>query len=158
MAKATKTPKYRIYELEKELNQDSAAIIEFLKKHKVRVANRFSAVDEETYNFLKENFARRAKPAKEQAQTSTDKSAATPANATTTKPEKSAKSKFDSKHVKPKYDSKPKTVKPTPQPVEKTVEPKIETVTPKVEEPPKVEPKVESKIESKVESKVEPVI
>ena len=62
MSKTTKTPKYRIVELAKEFNQDSQFLVDFLKKRKIKVANRFSAVDEEAYNILKENFARR-KPA-----------------------------------------------------------------------------------------------
>ena len=62
MSKTTKTPKYRIFELAKEFNQDSQFLVDFLKKRKIKVANRFSAVDEEAYTLLKENFARR-KPA-----------------------------------------------------------------------------------------------
>ena len=62
MSKTSKTPKYRIFELEKEFNQSSQAIIEFLKKRKIKVANRFSGIDEDTYNILKESMPRRSKP------------------------------------------------------------------------------------------------
>ena len=157
MAKTTKTPKYRIYELEKELNQDSQSIIEFLKKHKVRVANRFSAVGEEAYALLKETFARRPKPATEQTSSSAETKPATkttPATSTPAKPEKPAKSKFDTKHTKPKYDSKPKPVRPAAtKPEEKIVAPKIETTPAKPEEPPKVEEKVERTPEPSAETK-----
>ena len=62
MSKTTNTTKYRIFELEKEFNQSSQTIIEFLKKRKVKVANRFSAIGEEVYAILKESLPRRTKP------------------------------------------------------------------------------------------------
>lgn len=64
MSKTTKTPRYRIVELAKEFNQDSQFLVDFLKKNKIKVANRFSAVGEDVYALLKEKFARR-KPAPE---------------------------------------------------------------------------------------------
>ena len=66
MSKASKTPKYRIFELEKEFNQSSQTIIEFLKKHKIKVTNRFSGIDEDAYKVLKESLPRRSKPIEEQ--------------------------------------------------------------------------------------------
>ena len=160
MAKAPKTPKYRIFELAKELNQESQSIIDFLKKHKVKVANRFSAVGEEIYNLLKENFSRRPKPATE---TSSDvkaeiktESATKPSTATATvktdaKPNRN--SKFDSKHVKPKYESKAKVnarltdAKQTA--TSSNVKPVENAPIKKVEEPVKVDTKVDTKIDAK---------
>ena len=66
MSKASKTPKYRIFELEKEFNQSSQTIIDFLKKHKIKVANRFSGIDEDAYAILKESLPRRSKPIEQQ--------------------------------------------------------------------------------------------
>ena len=105
MAKAPKTPKYRIYELAKEFNQESQSIIDFLKKHKIKVANRFSAVGEEIYSLLKESFPRRPKPAEEvktepktESPQVAEKSQAQPK--TESKPAKSGK--FDNR--KPRYE------------------------------------------------------
>ena len=61
----TPTKKYRIFELEKEFNQSGQTIIEFLKKRKIKVANRFSAIDEEAYAILQESLPRRSKPIEE---------------------------------------------------------------------------------------------
>ena len=72
MPKASK-PKYRIFELEKEFSQESKVIIDFLKKRKIKVANRFSAVDEDTYAILKEAFARRKPPAPKPADNTANK-------------------------------------------------------------------------------------
>ena len=140
MAKTPKTPKYRIYELAKELNQESQSIIDFLKKRKVKVANRFSAVGEEVYNILKETFSRRPKPAAEPAEPkvepSPQKAPVQPAKAEV-KPPRNAK--FDNKHGKPKYEHKPKIDR---QPV-----PKVEDIQLAVKsEPPKPAPKVEVKL------------
>ena len=55
----SKQTKYRIFELSKEFKKDSKVIIELLKKHKIKVANHFSAIDETAYQILKEAFARR---------------------------------------------------------------------------------------------------
>ena len=48
--------KYRIFELEKEFNLPSSTIINFLKQLKINVANRFSAVGEDAYKLLQDNF------------------------------------------------------------------------------------------------------
>ncbi|MBR5913436.1 MAG: translation initiation factor IF-2 [Selenomonadaceae bacterium] len=142
MAKAPKTPKYRIFELAKELNQESQSIIDFLKKHKVKVANRFSAVGEEIYNLLNESFSRRPKPAAENTaevkteqqpvkaeQKADEKVTAQPK--TETKPSKAGKS--DSKNVKPKSDAKPKVVAKAEdvKPVEVKSAVKVEAPAPK---------------------------
>ncbi len=192
MAKAPKTPKYRIFELAKELNQESQAIIDFLKKHKVKVANRFSAVGEEIYNMLKESFSRRPKATAEtssdtksedKVDTKTDSKGATVATKTEIKQTKS--NKFDSKHVKPKYepktkiavkpaDTKSNDVKPVDtKPAVKVEEPQVtaktdtkvavkpsKTESAKVADKPAIKvdkpaPKVETKVTSKVDVKVD---
>lgn len=48
--------KYRIFELAKEFNRDSQFLVNFLKKRKIKVANRFSSVDEDVYQMLIEKF------------------------------------------------------------------------------------------------------
>ena len=161
MAKAPKTPKYRIFELAKELNQESQAIIDFLKKHKVKVANRFSAVGEEIYNMLKESFSRRPKATAEtssdtksedKTDTKNESKDATVAAKTEIKQTKS--NKFDSKHVKPKYEPKPKVaVKPTDT-KSNDVKPVDTKPAVKVEEP-KVTAKTDTKIDVKP-AKTEP--
>ena len=164
MAKAPKTPKYRIFELAKELNQENQSIIDFLKKRKVKVANRFSAVGEEIYNLLKETFSRRPKATTEnqgepkaeikaetkvenKVETKTEAEKVTAKPKTETKPQK-PNSKFDSKHARPRYESKPKPARPAEVKAEEIKPAKVET--PKVE-PAKVEaPKVASvKVETK---------
>ena len=154
MAKAPKAPKYRIFELAKELDQESQSIIDFLKKRKVKVANRFSAVEEDVYNLIKENFARRPK-ANVDAQPE-------PKTETQTQPKAEVKppktGKFDSRHAKPKYESKPKVAaKPAEVKPAAKVETKPVEVKPaaKVETPPKVEPKVAAKVAAKVDAKVD---
>ena len=62
MSKTTSTAKYRIFELEKEFNQSSQTIIDFLKKRKIKVTNRFSAIDEDAYAILQESLPKRNKP------------------------------------------------------------------------------------------------
>ncbi|MBQ7199124.1 MAG: translation initiation factor IF-2 [Selenomonadaceae bacterium] len=156
MAKAPKTPKYRIFELAKELNQESQSIIDFLKKHKVKVANRFSAVGEEIYNLLKENFSRRPKPATEtssdaKAETKTESATKTSTATVKTDAKPNKNSKFDSKHVKPKYESKAKVNARTAdaKPATSNVKPVETAPVKKVEEPPKVDAKVDAKIDTK---------
>ena len=144
MAKAPKTPKYRIFELAKELNQESQSIIDFLKKRKVKVANRFSAVGEEVYNVLKETFSRRPRPAAEQTETKVESKVETKVEKPAAQPEKAEvkpprNAKFDNKHGKPKYESKPK--------VESKSVPKVEDIRLAVKsEPAKPAPKVEVKL------------
>lgn len=157
MSKTTKTPKYRIFELAKEFNQDSQFLVDFLKKRKIKVANRFSAVEEDAYNLLKENFARRKPAAVETPKVETPK-AATPkvetpkVDAPKTETPKSEKPVQKNNRParnfndKPRTDFKPKTaetprkseVKPAPKvetpKVEKTVQ-KSEKPIPKVEKP-----------------------
>ena len=166
MAKAPKTPKYRIFELAKELNQESQSIIDFLKKRKVKVANRFSAVGEEIYNLLKESFSRRPKPAEENQPA--QKTESQVADKVPTQPKAETKpsktGKFDNKH-KPKYekekpkvaakvdDVKPvaKVAEPAPKVEAKVDKPKPEKVAPKIDVKPdkpkqdKPAPKVEDK-------------
>ena len=82
MSKTPKTTKYRIFELAKEFNQDSQFLLDFLKKRKIKVANRFSAVDEEVYAMLKETLPRRKATVETPTESKTEsalKSAATPA-------------------------------------------------------------------------------
>ena len=82
MSKTPKTTKYRIFELAKEFNQDSQFLLDFLKKRKIKVANRFSAVDEEVYAMLKESLPRRKATVETPTESKTEsapKTAATPA-------------------------------------------------------------------------------
>ena len=51
----------RIYELAKEFARDDKEIIEFLTAQGIRVANRLSAVSEDTYNMLKAKFTEEPK-------------------------------------------------------------------------------------------------
>ncbi len=166
MSKTTKTPKYRIFELAKEFNQDSQFLVDFLKKRKIKVANRFSAVDEEAYNLLKENFARR-KPAPEPVKAEpakTEPAKVEPQQKTTSKNNRPARNFGD----KPRGDFKPKTAdsvrKPEVKPVSKSEIPKTEkpvskSETPKTEKPiSKVEkpadaPKFEEKVKAREENK-----
>lgn len=53
--------KYRIFELAKELNQDSKLLVDFLKKNKIKVANHFSAIGEEACQLIKTNFTKKEK-------------------------------------------------------------------------------------------------
>ena len=72
----SKTQKYRIVEIAKELNQDSKLLVDFLKKNKIKVANHFSAITEEAYELIKSNFPKRPpKPTEskpERSETKTD--------------------------------------------------------------------------------------
>ncbi len=148
MSKTSKTPKYRIFELEKEFNQSSQSIIDFLKKRKVKVANRFSAVGEEVYAVLKENFARR-KPVAETRQPETKEE--TPA-------EKPAPKSVDAKQTKPvpKVDAKPGKPKPETKPKietkpksENKPEPSANKPAVKTEQKPKISNKPAQKVEAK---------
>ena len=51
----------RIYELAKEFARDDKEIIEYLTAQGIRVANRLSAVSEDTYNLLKKKFTEQPK-------------------------------------------------------------------------------------------------
>ena len=51
----------RIYELAKEFVRDEKEIIEFLTAQGIRVANRLSAVNEDTYNLIKAKFTEQPK-------------------------------------------------------------------------------------------------
>ena len=138
MSKTSKTPKYRIFELEKEFNQSSQAIIEFLKKRKIKVANRFSGIDEETYAILKESMPRRSKPIVEQ----------TVENKTEDKP----KVKPDNQDRK--FNSRRRSSNRTDT-QEKIAEP-VKTVEKKSEPIEKVQPKIEKPVAKPVEKKTEP--
>lgn len=144
MSKTSKTPKYRIFELEKEFNQSSQAIIEFLKKRKIKVANRFSGIDEETYNILKESMPHRSKPVAEPV-TETK-----PETKTEDKPKTKTggqNRKFDNRrraNVRAVSDTQDK-----PAEAAKPAEIKSEAVE-------KVQPKVEKPVARPVEKKSEP--
>ena len=51
----------RIYEIAKELARDEKEIMEFLASQGIRVANRLSAVNEDTYNLIKVKFTEQPK-------------------------------------------------------------------------------------------------
>lgn len=176
MSKTSKTPKYRIFELEKEFNQSGQAIIEFLKKRKIKVANKFSAVGEEVYSVLKETFSRRKpaeQPTTEKVEVKTETAEQKPAQKQPNRKYNSGMGKrFDGKRrseirtlddfpqkekpkteVKPKAEDKPKAeVKP-----QQTSKPKPEkNSAPKVEKKPdKPAEKVEAKVETKPVRKFE---
>ena len=167
MAKAPKTPKYRIFELAKEFNQESQSIIDFLKKRKVKVVNRFSAVGEEIYNILKESFSRRPKNTPETpVETKTEPQAAKPTvqPKTETKPSENKPSKTgksDNRNVKPKYESKPKVaakiddVKPVAKVDEVPAPSKVEVKSDKPKQE-KSAPKVDIKPEKPKQDKITP--
>ena len=142
MSKTTKTPKYRIFELAKEFNQDSQFLVDFLKKRKIKVANRFSAVGEEVYDVLKENFARRKPAAIETPQVETAKvdvpKTETPKIETAKPVQKNRPAR--NFNDKPRTDFKPKTAEPVKKaevkPAPKSDAPKIEKpVVARVEKP-----------------------
>lgn len=145
MSKTPKTTKYRIFELAKEFNQDSQFLLDFLKKRKIKVANRFSAVDEEVYNVLKENFARRKPATVETPPEVKTETESAPKVESATAPKPAAKPARQSKNFadKPKQDFKPRTAdtskkvetKPAPKPAPKAEKPAAEV--PKTEEKPK---------------------
>lgn len=145
MSKTSKTPKYRIFELEKEFNQSGQAIIEFLKKRKIKVANKFSAVGEEVYAVLKETFSRR-KPAPEQptaekVEVKTETAEQKPAQKQNNRKYNSGMGKrFDGKRR-----SGIRTLDDFPQKEKSKTE-----VTPKVEIKAEAKPKVEVKPKSEV--------
>ena len=148
-----KTPVYRIFELAQEFNQDIQTIVDFLKKRKVKVTNRFSGVDEEAYAILKEAFGRR-KPAAEPPAESK------PAPAPEKPAEKSAKPapKPKTEPVAQKPAPKPKVepvaqksaLKPRTEPVAQkpAPRPKVEQAAPKPAPRPKVEPAAKPPVES----------
>lgn len=151
MSKTPKTTKYRIFELAKEFNQDSQFLLDFLKKRKIKVANRFSAVDEEVYNVLKENFARRKPaPVETPAEVKTEsapkietikKVETAPATKPAAKPARQSKNFAD----KPKTDFKSRTADPLKK-VETKPAPKT---APKAEKPAAEVPKSEEKPKSR---------
>ena len=156
MSKSSKTPKYRIFELEKEFNQSGQAIIEFLKKRKIKVANKFSAVGEEVYNVLKETFSRR-KPVAEQpaekVEVKTETAEQKPAPKQNRKYNSGRGGKFDGKRR-----SEIRTLDDFPQKEKSQVEAKPKTeVKPKAEAKPKTEvkPKTEAKPKTEVKPKAE---
>ncbi len=151
-----KTPKYRIFELAKEFNQESQSLIDFLRKHKIKVANRFSAVGEEAYSVLKENFARRKPVAETPAEVKPEIKSETPPES---KPEeKPAAPKPAPKQAKPKSEAKPNKPVDKPEikskPAAKSA-PKSEIKpAPKVEKPAlKSEPKPNSEVAQKPDDK-----
>lgn len=146
MSKTTKTPKYRICELAKEFNQDSQFLVDFLKKRKIKVANRFSAVGEEVYTVLKENFARR-KPIEETPKVETPKTETPKVDAPkaeTSKVESTQKNAQKQNRParpndKPRPDFKPKAAegvrKPDIKPAPKSDAPRSEKPVTRVEKP-----------------------
>ena len=151
MSKTTNTAKYRIFELEKEFNQSSQTIIEFLKKRKIKVANRFSAIEEDAYKILQESLPKRNKPLAE--------------NKTEVKQEKNSKNNNRSRRGKfggqkkdnillVNYDDEPK--KNVEEKKVEVADKKISEVEDKKISAEKVQPKIENKTEQKISvSKVE---
>ena len=150
MSKTTGTTKYRIFELEKEFNQSSQTIIEFLKKRKIKVANRFSAIDEDTYAILQESLPKRNKPiAEPKPVVKQEKSS--PKNNNRHRRNKFGGQKQDSIRLV-NYDDQPK--KPEVKVEEKVQPEKVENKVAVAETKPEI--KVEEKVQpEKVESKVE---
>ena len=147
MSKTPKTTKYRIFELAKEFNQDDKTLIEFLKKNKIKVANRFGSVGEEVYTLLKENFARRkpvAETPAEVKQETAPKVEAVQKNIAAPKP--AAKSARPARNFadKPKSDFKPRTADPSKK-FESKPAPRSEKPAPKSEKPVAENPKSEEK-------------
>ena len=162
MSKTTGTTKYRIFELEKEFNQSSQTIIEFLKKRKIKVKNSFSAIDEEAYNILQESLPKRSKPLAE-AKPTVKQEKTSPKNNNRNRRNRFGGQKKDSIRLV-NYDDVPKKVEEKVQP--EKVENKVAAAETKPEikveekvQPEKVESKVavaETKPEIKVEEKVQP--
>ncbi|MBQ7705572.1 MAG: translation initiation factor IF-2 [Selenomonadaceae bacterium] len=148
MSKTPKTTKYRIFELAKEFNQDSQFLLDFLKKRKIKVANRFSAVGEDVYAVLQENFARR-KPTAPVETPAEIKTETAPKVETAPKTEPAPKTESAPKSEKPaakparparNFGDKPRTdFKPrTAEPVKKTETkpaPKVERPATRTERP-----------------------
>lgn len=144
----SKTQKYRIFELAKELNQDSKQLVDFLKRHKIKVANTFSSIDEEAYQLVKSSFVKRAKPEKSDNKAETPAKPVTQgtnAQAASTQPQPSQQKqndKYNRDNRRPKYrrqkpqgqatpqsQSQPQTEPPQPQKPQETVSLKQETKT-----------------------------
>ena len=124
----SKPVKYRIYDMANEFNQDVQVIIDFLSKRKVKVKNRFTGVEEDAYQMVKAQFARR-KPVEEP------------------KPEQKPKqeSKPQPQQQKPKQESKPQ---PQQQKPKQESKPQPQQQKPKQEskpQPQQQKPKQESK-------------
>ena len=155
MSKTTSTAKYRIFELEKEFNQSSQTIIDFLKKRKIKVANRFSAIDEDAYAILRESLPKRNKPLAETKPTAKQEKTS-PKNNNRNRRNKFGGQKQDSIRLV-NYDDKPEKVDKVKSESDKKVSSEkvleVKVPTEKVEEKPVV--KVEEvKPEIKVEEKV----
>ena len=144
MSKTPKTTKYRIFELAKEFNQDSQFLLDFLKKRKIKVANRFSAVDEDVYTMLKDSLPRRKAPAEIPAETKTEQPApkveakVEAKVETAPKPARPARNFADKPRTKPAADSDKKSeTKPAPKFERQAirVERPLENRAPKTEKP-----------------------
>ena len=113
---STKPVKHRIYDMAKEFSQEEQVIIDFLNKRRIKVKNRFSGIDEESYELVKANFARRKPVEQEQKPQPQQKQA---------KPEQ--KSQQQQKQAKPEQKSQQqqKQAKPEqkPQPQQKQAKP-----------------------------------
>ncbi|MBR4641321.1 MAG: translation initiation factor IF-2 [Selenomonadaceae bacterium] len=160
----SKPTKYRIYDMAKEFNQDEQVIIDFLNKRRIKVKNRFSGVEEEAYELVKANFARRkpVEPApKPAAEVKTDTKAQGKPQA---KPQAKPQPQQQTKTSKPapKVEQKPqaqtKPAKPAQKPQLQPKQSKPEKPAPAVEAKPEQKPqqKVEQKPQAKVEQKPKP--
>ena len=157
----SKPVKYRIYDMANEFNQDVQVIIDFLSKRKVKVKNRFTGVEEDAYQMVKAQFARR-KPVEEpkpepkpQPQTQKPKQESKP-QSQPQKPKQESKpqvqqqkpkqeSKPQPQQQKPKQESKPQ---PQQQKPKQESKPQPQSQKPKQESKPQVQqqkPKQESK-------------
>ncbi len=158
-----KTPKYRIFELEKEFNQDSQALIDFLKKRKIKIKNRFTDVGEDVYNILRENFARRKPTAENPAEAKPDEVKPAEAKPAETKPAET-KAPIEEKTASPQPAPKPTTRQNKPRAEIKTKpsdkpETKAKSAAAKptpIKPAPKIEQKPPVKSAPKVEKPAEP--
>ncbi len=159
----SKPVKYRIYDMANEFNQDAQVIIDFLKKSKVKVKNKFSGVEEEAYQLVKTAFSRRKQPAPQPAalQPAAQPKAQPQAQGKAVKPKADAKPQPQPKQQKPapKVEQKPAPKveqKPQPQAQGKAAKPKADAKPQPQPKQSKPAPKVEQKPAPKVEQKPEP--
>ena len=100
----------RIFQLAKEFERDEKEIMEFLAKQGIKVSNRLSAVNEETYNLLKAKFM--APPPPPEPEPEPEVKAVAPAETTTESTEQ----------PQPAPSGKKKKKKKSQQPAEQTPE------------------------------------
>ncbi len=157
----SKPVKYRIYDMANEFNQDAQVIIDFLKKSKVKVKNKFSGVEEEAYQLVKTAFSRRKQPAPQPAalQPAAQPKAQPQAQGKAVKPKADAKPQQRQAKPAPKVEQKPAPKveqKPQPQAQGKAAKPKADAKPQPQPKQSKPAPKVEQKPAPKVEQKPEP--